>query len=461
MVKLYTASFIALIGLKFCAAYFTSFSMYGDEAQYWLWSQSLDFGYFSKPPLLAWFLSAHIKLFGDSFFSLKTFPLLIYFLIGFSLFRLCLQLGLSKSNATVCSLSFLTVPAASISSFLVSTDLLLMFFWILGMTRVLALRQVPSLKNFVLLAVYLGLSFLAKYAAVYFLLSFLILIVFDNKMLRALNNNLAGCLLFVLVLIMILMPNIYWNVKNEWLTLSHTADNANLQNLNLNFYGPLKFLITQIFMLGPVLFISFFYIFRSFSFDFENKFLLIYSLPIFFIVIIESFLVRANANWAAPALISLFLLFFRLMEEKKQSLVVVNFVVNYLIGVFLFVSILISFDIKIFDRVRGVDNFVKDIVEIVGDKDIAVTDRIIFSSMSYEMRNAPNTIFMPYKNGESITNHFQIVSPLSQKRQVDFYLIGSKNDVSYLLKENEIEQLKEFDVPFSSSKLKLYEVIFK
>ena len=45
--------------------------------------------------------------------------------------------------------------------------------------------------------------------------------------------------------------------------------------------------------------------------------------------------------------------------------------------------------------------------------------------------------------------------------QDDFYLIGSKNDVSYLLKENEIEQLKEFDVPFSSSKLKLYEVIFK
>ena len=81
--------------------------------------------------------------------------------------------------------------------------------------------------------------------------------------------------------------------------------------------------------------------------------------------------------------------------------------------------------------------------------------------MSYEMRNAPNTIFMPYKNGESITNHFQIVSALSQKRQIDFYLIGSKNDVSYLLKENEIEQLKEFDVPFSSSKLKFYEVVFK
>ncbi len=25
-----------------------------DEAQYWHWSQNLDYGYFTKPPLIAW-----------------------------------------------------------------------------------------------------------------------------------------------------------------------------------------------------------------------------------------------------------------------------------------------------------------------------------------------------------------------------------------------------------------------
>ena len=39
----------------------------GDEAQYWLWSQTLDLGYYSKPPLLAWFLNGYSILFGDSF----------------------------------------------------------------------------------------------------------------------------------------------------------------------------------------------------------------------------------------------------------------------------------------------------------------------------------------------------------------------------------------------------------
>ena len=31
-----------------------------DEAQYWLWSQTPDFGYFTKPPLIAWILVRRI-----------------------------------------------------------------------------------------------------------------------------------------------------------------------------------------------------------------------------------------------------------------------------------------------------------------------------------------------------------------------------------------------------------------
>ena len=33
--------------IKLIAIYLTSFDLFGDEAQYWIWSQSLDFGYYS------------------------------------------------------------------------------------------------------------------------------------------------------------------------------------------------------------------------------------------------------------------------------------------------------------------------------------------------------------------------------------------------------------------------------
>ena len=461
MSKVFIYSILSLIGLKVCAVFFTNFSLYGDEAQYWLWSQNLDLGYFSKPPLLAWFLSGHIKLFGDSFFSLKMFPLLIYLLIFFAVYKLCLQLNLSKNRSIICSTSFLIIPAASVSSFLISTDLLLLLFWVLAMKKLLEIRLSGSLINFFLLGIFLGLAFLAKYAAVYFLLSFLILIYIDKKILISLKNHTVGWLVFVLVMVLVLLPNIYWNINNGWVTFSHTSDNINLQNLNLNFYEPLKFLLAQAFMLGPVLFLSFFYIFKSFRLDFENKFLLIFSLPIVIVVLIESFLVRANANWAAPALISLFILFFRLVAENKKSLIIINFATNYIITVFLFVSILISSNLGMFDRIRGVDDFVREVLKTVDDKDIVVTDRIIFSSISYETKEWSNKIYMPYKGGGKITNHFQISSPLSQTRLNDFYLIGNKGDISYLIKQNQIDLLKEFDVPFNSSKLKFYEVIFK
>ena len=461
MSKVFVYSIVALFILKIGAVFFTNFSLYGDEAQYWLCSKELDLGYYSKPPLLAWFLSGHTTLFGDSFFSLKMFPLLAYFLIFFAFYKLCLELNLSKNNSVICSVCFLSIPAASVSSFLISTDLLLLLFWTLSMTTLLRIRAVGSLKNFLLLGVFLGLAFLAKYAAIYFLLSFLILVFIDKKILVVLKKNKISFFAFVLTLLLVMLPNVYWNFNNGWVTLSHTADNTNLQNLNLNFYEPLKFLVSQIFMLGVVLFFSFLYVIRSFHLDFENKFLLVFSLPTIFIVLIESFLVRANANWAAPALVSLFILMYRLVAQRDNRLIIINFATNYLVGAFLFISILVSSSLTIFDRIKGLDAFVNDIVKIVGDKDIVVSDRILFSSISYEIRNRPNNIFMPYKEGGPITNHFQMSSPLNKLHKNNFYLIGGGADISYLINENEINFLKEFDVSFSSSNLKFYEVVFK
>ncbi|MCA9266971.1 MAG: hypothetical protein KDA41_00795, partial [Planctomycetales bacterium] len=36
-----------------------------DEAQYWIWSRALDFGYYSKPPMIAWLIGATTSLCGD------------------------------------------------------------------------------------------------------------------------------------------------------------------------------------------------------------------------------------------------------------------------------------------------------------------------------------------------------------------------------------------------------------
>ena len=70
-ILLFAFCFVFLL-IKIYSIYTTNFNLFGDEAQYWLWSQALDFGYYSKPPLLAWFLHGHTSIFGSSFISLGT-----------------------------------------------------------------------------------------------------------------------------------------------------------------------------------------------------------------------------------------------------------------------------------------------------------------------------------------------------------------------------------------------------
>ena len=426
-----------------------------------MWSQAVDFGYFSKPPLLAWFLSGYTSIFGESFISLKIFPIFIYLIIFFGIYVLCLSLSFNKKSSWLCAASFIVIPAASLSSFLISTDLLLLLFWIISMIVLLNLINSNHTFNFLLLGLFLGLAFLAKYAAIYFILSLFLIIWIDKKTFNSFKNNPVGIIVFLSSFILVLAPNIWWNFNNGWVTLSHTAGNANLQNLNLNLYEPLRFFGAQIIMVGPLLFISFVFFLKNFNLDFENKFLLVFSLPVLFVVLLESFLVRANANWAAPGLISVFILLFKEINNKKLILIKINFVFNYLIAVILFTLILISSNNKIFNRIKGLDSFVAEVLEVIKDKDLVVSDRIVFSNISYEMRNRQNNIFMPYKNKTSITNHFQISKPLNKDRKEVFFLLGSVSDISYLLKKHQSELIKNFNVPFNSTELSLYEVTFK
>src|SRR6059058_5953745 len=52
---------IRLTGLKFSVV-----DLFFDESQYWAWSRELAFGYFTKPPLLAWIIAAAEHVCGTS-----------------------------------------------------------------------------------------------------------------------------------------------------------------------------------------------------------------------------------------------------------------------------------------------------------------------------------------------------------------------------------------------------------
>ena len=231
--------------VKIFSITFTNFNLFGDEAQYWLWSKNLDLGYFSKPPFLAWVIRAYNEIFGDSFFALKIFPSLIYFLISWCVYNLFLSSGLNKKDALSGCLVFLFIPAVSFSSFLISTDLFLLLFWTLSLNELLKIIKDQNLLRFAFLGIFLGLAFLSKYAAVYFIICLFSLFLFDKNFRKIVINNFLGFCLSISLMLLVFLPNIIWNIENNWITLQHTSDNANFTNIDINLYRGLEFLITQ------------------------------------------------------------------------------------------------------------------------------------------------------------------------------------------------------------------------
>src|SRR6202000_2272499 len=63
------AAWLLILGLtlvRLIALFRTPLELYPDEAQYWLSSRTLAFGYYSKPPVIAWAIWASTALGGDA-----------------------------------------------------------------------------------------------------------------------------------------------------------------------------------------------------------------------------------------------------------------------------------------------------------------------------------------------------------------------------------------------------------
>jgi len=458
--KILLPSFIVLLLLKIGALNFTTFNLFGDEAQYWLWSKDIDFGYFSKPPFLSWIIRVYTEILGSSFVSLKLLPSFIYLLVAWSIYNLLINSGLNKKDSFAGCLIFLFIPAVSFSSFIISTDLFLLLFWTLALNELIKINSEQGIKNFILLGIFLGLGFLSKYAAIYFVICLFVLILFDKRFRKIFLDNLLGFSLTFLSVFLIITPNIVWNFNNDWVTLQHTSDNANFANIEIDLIRGLEFLLIQVLMLGPFIVLG--GLFGFYKWNYIQKIYLIFSIPIILIVLVEAIIVRANANWAAPALISLFV--FLYIRTNISFFKIANFIFNFTVCFVLFVMIGTSYPSKIFDRISGINNYALKIYNNSSDgvvKNIVVSDRLLFSSLNFELRDKDINFYMPYKEGDEITNHFKIVSPLNKNINEKFTLIGNPSDINYLENEYKILKINSPDQKFTKRKLDVYEVVFE
>ena len=296
---------LALLVLRLVCILVSPLELYADEAQYWRWGQSLDWGYYSKPPLIAWLIHTTTGLFGDSEWAIRLPAPILHTIAAWCLFLLGRSIAGSKV-AMMGALGYALMPAVWLSSTVLSTDGVLMPIWALALWLLWRVRSGEAgWAGFAALGLAVGAGFLAKYAMLYFVIGIGLVCLLDAPTRRGLFS--AKGALAALAALAVITPHLIWNAQNDFATVGHTVDNANLGGDLVNPENILTFLADQMGVFGPISFLAliagliFLRAPRGSEDARHERWLTCFVLPVLVIILVQSVLSRAHANWAATA----------------------------------------------------------------------------------------------------------------------------------------------------------------
>ena len=295
--------------LRLVALFATPFELYPDEAQYWLWSRTLDFGYFSKPPMIAWLIWATTSVGGDAEPWVRIAAPCLHACTALILLRIARRLYDPATGLAACAL-YALMPGIQLSSGVITTDAPLLFFLALTIWAYVALPGLSGRRKVLVaagLGAALGAAFLSKYAAIY-VLAGLGAHLAASKTARSAWTP-ATALAALAALLVVFAPNVLWNLNHQFATVEHTASNANWSARSLfNIRELMEFVGSQFAVFGPIPFgvLVGGTILLSVRRRLQpaDMLLLCLALPPLLTVSAQAFVSRANANWAGVSYVA-------------------------------------------------------------------------------------------------------------------------------------------------------------
>ncbi len=290
---------------RIAALYFNATDLFFDEAQYWSWSTEPSFGYYSKPPLIAWLIALSSSVCGASEFCVRLPSPLLHMATGLMIFAI----GTKLYDARVgfwSGLAFATLPGVSLSAGIISTDVPLLLLWAAALLGLCYLfDDEPKWWAVPLLGLALGLGLNAKYAMAYFVLCAMIYLLWTPKRRSLLGDRRLW--IAVVAGLVLIAPNIVWNLQNGFATFAHTTDNAKWGGVMFRPHKAVEFFGAQFGVFGPILFAALLIIALRWyknGIGENDRLLFAFAAPVIVIVTVQAFLSRAHANWAAVSYVS-------------------------------------------------------------------------------------------------------------------------------------------------------------
>jgi 4-amino-4-deoxy-L-arabinose transferase-like glycosyltransferase len=289
--------------LRLAAIRLSPLQLYADEAQYWVWSQHLAFG-FTKPPLVAWIIRA-TTLLGDAEPLVRLSSPLLHAAAGIFIFLAANRLYEART-ALFALLVYALMPAVQLGSFVVSTDTPMVACLAAALWAYVALQQEadrawrPALG----LGLALGLAFLAKYAALYALVGIALHLAVSRDARRPWRPVTLAAAIGAFALT--IAPNLAWNAAHGFASAHHVASEAAWGGARPGgLVAALAFAGSQFAVFGPIPFAVLLggaiWLAARRRLEGPDGLLLAWAAPPLVIVLAQALVAGAKANWAAAA----------------------------------------------------------------------------------------------------------------------------------------------------------------
>ncbi len=306
----------------FRLAYGSYLGILPDEAYYWDWSRNLAFGYFDHPPLIAYLIAFSRMIFGETVLGVR-FMMWVCTLCASVISYVVLKKYVSRPSSLVLwAVLSNGVLLFGIGSLLATPDIPLVFFWSVSVLAAYNAIFRSSTRWWIVLGLAAGLGMMSKYTYVLFPISLALFLVTSKERRFWLGRwqpwAAAGLGLLVW------LPNILWNQSHHWRAVLFQFSHGVNADATLHFDLLGDYLAGQISVLSvaPVAVLAYAaaVMLKKRNRSDRSTYLVTLSVVPFFFFLFASLQKKVEANWAACAYVTGFILVsivFELSEPGK------------------------------------------------------------------------------------------------------------------------------------------------
>ena len=407
---------IAVTLIRWALLAFDRTDLYVDESQYWLWGQHFAFGYYSKPPLIAWLIGAVTTLAGsDATFWVRMPGAALHGATALILAALAARIYSAKTALWVAA-AYVTLPMVALGSFTLSTDTVMAPFFAAALYFHRRLIETPLARFALAAGAMAGIGFMAKYAAIYFLIGMAMAALLHRDQ----RISLRQTVLLLLAFGAVVSPNIIWNLNNHLATLAHTMDNVGWVRqgnplAGMHLTGPIDFLASQFAVIGPLVFAAL--LVKLIKPRAEALAGFVY--PPLVVVMLQSLLDQAYANWAIAAYFAGTVLAVTALQRRPVLLwlsLAVNGALSLALPVIATTPSIAIGERPILLRYLGRADFSQQIIDLARQNritDVMAESREILADLFYTGRDSGLAFHAPRPKGRAL-NHYEETYPLPQ-----------------------------------------------